>query len=73
MSSPRFRHCNAHVEKSLHIVKQIYAKANDVILDVFLIKMTPISNRSGHDTPANVFFGRQLKAHLLIFDVIINC
>ena len=29
-SSPRFPHGNAHAEKAVHIVKQIYLKADDV-------------------------------------------
>ena len=64
--SPRFPHGNAHAEKAVHIVKQIYAKADDVKLALLLLKSTPISNRSGtiQDAPASVFFGRQLKAHL---------
>ena len=61
MSSPRFPHGNAHAEKAVHIVKQIYQKANDVKLALLLLKCTPISNKSGrsHDARANVFFGRQ--------------
>ena len=68
-SSPRFPHGNSHAEKAVHIVKQIYAKADYVKLALLLLKTTPISNRSGtiQDVPARVFFGRQLKAHLPIF------
>ena len=31
-SSPRFPHGNTHAEKAVHIVKQIYQKANDITL-----------------------------------------
>ena len=68
-SSPRFLHGNAHTEKAVHIVKQIYHKVSDIKLALLLLKTTPISNRSGtiQDPPASVFFGRWLKAHLPIF------
>ena len=67
--SPRFPHRNSHAEKAVHIVKQIYQKANDVKLALLLLMCTPISNKNGkvYDPPANVFFGRQLKAHLPVF------
>ena len=69
ISSPRFPHGNAHAEKAVHVIKQIYEKANDVKLALLLLKTTPITNKSGtvHDAPASVFFGRQLKAHLPMF------
>ena len=55
--SPQFLHGSAHAEKAVHIVKQIYAKADDVKLTLLLLKMTPIANKSGtiYDAPANVF------------------
>ena len=43
-SSPHFPHGNAHAEKAVHVVKQIYMKANDVKLALLLLKMMPISN-----------------------------
>ena len=69
MSSPRFPHGHTHAEKAVHIVKQIYNKANDVKLALLLLKTTPISNKSStiQDAPANVFFGRPLKAHFPMF------
>ena len=38
MLSPRFPHGNAHAEKAVHIVKQIYAKADDIKLALLLLK-----------------------------------
>ena len=43
-SSPCFPHGNAHGEKAVHVVKQIYEKAKDVKLALLLLKTTPISN-----------------------------
>ena len=65
-SSPRFPHGNAHAEKAIHVVKQIYMKADDVKLALLLLKMTPISNHKNviQDAPAKLFYGCQLKAHL---------
>ena len=59
-SSPQFLHGNAHADKAVHIVKQIYAKADDVKLALLLLKMIPIVNKSGtiYNAPTNVFFSR---------------
>ena len=66
-SSPQFPHGNAHAEEAVHIIKQIYAKANDMKLALLLLKTTPIVNKNvAHEAPANTFFARQLKAHLPI-------
>ena len=43
-SSPCFPHGNAHAEKAVHVVKQIYLKADDVKLALLLLKTMPISN-----------------------------
>ena len=69
MSSPWFPHGNTHAEKAVHIVKQIYAKASDVKFARLLLKTMPIANKGSivHEGPGNVFFGRQLKAHLPVF------
>ena len=37
--SPRFPHGNAHAEKAVHVIKQIYQKANDVKLALLLLKI----------------------------------
>ena len=65
-SSPRFPHGNAHAEKAVHVVKQIYMKADDVKLALLLLKMMPISNNKNvvQDAPAKLFYRCQLKAHL---------
>ena len=67
-SSPHFPHGNAHAEKAVHVVKQIYEKAKDVKLALLLLKTMPISNKKGttYDAPATMFYGRQLKAHVPI-------
>ena len=68
-SSPRFPYGNVHAEKAVYIIKQIYQKANGIKLALLLLKTTPITNKNGtvHDAPTNMFFGRQLKAHLPMF------
>ena len=55
-----------HMQKAIHVVKQIYMKAADVKLALLLLKMTPISNHKNviQDAPAKLFYGCQLKAHL---------
>ena len=65
-SSPRFPHGNAHAEKAVHVVKQIYLKVDDVKLALLLLKMMPIANNKKliQEAPANIFYGRHLKAHL---------
>ena len=65
-SSPHFPHGNVHAEKAVHVVKQIYLKADDVKLALLLLKTMPISNNKKfiQEAPANIFYGRQWKAHL---------
>ena len=64
-SSPHFPHGNVHAEKAIHVVKQIYMKADDVKLALLLLKMMPISNNKSviQGAPAKLFYGHQLKAH----------
>ena len=67
-SSPQFPDGNAHAEKAVHVVKQIYLKASDIKLALLMLKMMPIANNEKmiQGPPANLFFGNQLKAHLPI-------
>ena len=69
-SSPRFPHGNAHAEKAMHIVKQVYLKADDVKFELLLLKTAPIANNQTdepiQDAPNNLFFRRKIKAHLPI-------
>ena len=72
-SSPRFPHGNAHAEKAVGIVKQIYERCQDVKLGLLLFKMTPITNQdkgNSHVAPCNSFYGCTLKAHLPIYHSI---
>ena len=65
---PRFPHGNAHAEKAVRIVKELYTKCHDVKLGLLLMKTTPVSNKCHHSqAPANAFFGCQLKANLPIY------
>ena len=68
MSSPRFPHGNAHAEKAVGIVKELYTKCHDIKLGLLLLKTTPISNECHRfQAPANAFFRCVLKANLPIY------
>ena len=68
MSSPRFPHGNAHAEKAVGIIKELYTKCHDIKLGLLLMKTTPVSNQCHHfQAPANAFFGHVLKANLPIY------
>ena len=67
-SSPRFPHGNAHTEKAVGIVKELYAKWHDVKIGLLLLKTTPVTNgRHSYQAPVNVFFGHQLKPNLPLY------
>ena len=69
-SSPRYPQGNAHAEKAVSIVKQLYDQCQDVKLGLLLLKTTPISNQKGDPaikTPCYSFYGCQLKAHLQLY------
>ena len=69
-SSPRFPHGNAHAEKAVGIIKQIYKRYQDVKLGLLLLKTMPITNQNRdqrHTSPCNSFYGCTLKAHLPIY------
>ena len=69
-SSPRYPQGNAHAEKAVGIVKQLYQRCDDVKLGLLLLKTTPISNQKGDptmNTPCYSFYGCQLKAHLPLY------
>ena len=53
--SPHFPHGYAHAEKAVHVVKQIYLKADDIKLALLLLKTMPISNNKKfiQEAPAN--------------------
>ena len=69
-SSPRYPQGNAHAEKAVGMVKQLYQRCDDVKLGLLLLKTTPISNQKGDPTvkaPCHSFYGCQLKAHLPLY------
>ena len=67
-SSPRFPHSNAHAEKAVGIVKELYTKCHDIKLGLLLLKTTPVTNgHHSYQAPANVFLGHQLKANLPLY------
>ena len=69
-SSPRYPQGNAHAEKAVGMVKQLYQRCDDVKLGLLLLKATPISNQKGDPAakaPCYSFYGHQLKAHLPLY------
>ena len=52
-SSPRFPHGNAHAEKAVGIIKQIYEKCQDVKLGLLLLKTMPITNQGQGPKPCS--------------------
>ena len=74
-SSPRFPHVNAHAEKAVGIIKQIYERCQDVKLGLLLLKTMPITNQDrdqSHAAPCSSFYGHTLKAHLPVYQSIEN-
>ena len=68
ISSLRYPQGNGVAEKEVGIVKELYAKCDDVKLGLLLMKTTPVT-REHHrfQAPGNVFFGHTLKANLPIY------
>ena len=69
-SSPRYPQGNAHAEKAVGVVKQLYECCQDVNLGLLLLKTTPISNQKGDPAVkalCHSFYGCQLKAHLPLY------
>ena len=69
-SSARYPQGNAHAEKDVGMVKQLYEHCQDVKLGLLLLKTTPISNQKGDPAakvPCHSFYGHQLKAYLPLF------
>ena len=59
-SSLRYPQGNGMAEKAVGIVKELYAKCDDIKLGLLLMKTTPVSNQCHNfQAPANVFFGHQ--------------
>ena len=61
---------NAHAEKAVGIIKQIYERCQDVKLGLLLLKTIPITNQDkdqSHAAPCNSFYGYTLKAHLPLY------
>ena len=66
-SSPRYPQGNAHAEKAVGTVEQLYAQCQEVKLGLLPLKTTPISNQKGDPAvkaPCHSFYGCQLKVHL---------
>ena len=68
ISSLRYPQGNGMAEKAVGIVKELYAKCDDIKLGLLLMKTTPVTGECHRfQAPANVFFGCTLKANLPIY------
>ena len=74
MSSPRYPQGNGIAEKAVGIVKELYAKCNDIKLGLLLMETTPVTGECHRfQAPANVFFGWTLKVNLPIYHQYDTC
>ena len=73
-SSLRYPQGNGMAEKAVGIVKELYAKCDDIKLGLLLMKTTPVTGEHHRfQAPANVFFGHTLKANLPIYQSSSTC
>ena len=73
-SSPRYPQGDGMAEKAVGIVKELYAKCNDVKLGLLLMKIIPVTGEHHRfQAPANVFFRWTLKANLPIYRQYDTC
>ena len=62
------------VEKAVSIVKELYAKCNDIKLGLLLMKTTPVTGEHHRfQAPANVFYRWTFKANLPIYHQYDTC
>ena len=67
MSSPHYPKGNAHAERAVGIVKEVYTKCKDNFLLVLLVHhTTPLLYMKSKLNPAELFFGHRLASNLPI-------
>ena len=60
--SPRYPKGNAHAEKAVGMVKQIYNHCEDPLYGMLILKTVPLLNVK--ESPDKIFFGRSLHTNL---------
>ena len=66
-SSPRFPKGNAHTERAVGVVKEVYTKCKDnFLLGLLVHHTTPLLYMRWKLSPAELFFGCRLASNLLI-------
>ena len=67
MSSPKYPKGNAHAERAVGIVKEVYIKCkDDFLLGVLVHCTTPLLYMRSKLSPAELFFGRRSASNLPI-------
>ena len=65
MSSPWYRKGNAHAERTVGIVKEMYTRCGDnFLLGLLVHRTTPLLYMKSKLSPAELFFGRRLASNL---------
>ena len=62
MSSPRYPKGNAHTEKAVGMVKQIYTRCEDPLFGMLVLKIVPLLDVK--ESPDKIFFGHTLNTNL---------
>ena len=61
-SSPRYPKGNAHAEKAVGMVKQIYNQCEDPLFGMLVLKTVPLLDLK--ESPDKIFFGQSLHTNL---------
>ena len=61
-SSPRYPKGNAHTEKAVGMVKQIYTRCDDPLFGMLVLKTVPLLDLK--ESPDRLFYGRSLNTNL---------
>ena len=60
--SPRYPKGNAHTEKAIGVVKQIYSRCEDPLFGMLILKTVPLQDMK--ESPNKMFFGHVLNTNL---------
>ena len=62
LSSPRYPKGNAHAEKAVGMVKQIYTRCDDLLFGMLVLKTVPLLDLK--ELPDKFFYGCSLNTNL---------